>query len=59
EDLQTIKKDLSFDLQDVWRNLDNVRERVAALEQKDAGRNDDLEWLQQEIIRLQEQHNDL
>ncbi|KAJ1113821.1 hypothetical protein NDU88_002062 [Pleurodeles waltl] len=43
EDLQTVKKDPSSDLQKVRCDLDSGRERVAALEDKDAGRSNEIE----------------
>ncbi|KAJ1113805.1 hypothetical protein NDU88_002046 [Pleurodeles waltl] len=53
EDLQAIKKDLSSDLQEVCRDLDAVGERDAKLERKEDDRNEEIEWVKQEILHLQ------
>ncbi|KAJ1131761.1 hypothetical protein NDU88_010094 [Pleurodeles waltl] len=41
------------------KDLDEVGERVATLERKDDGHSEENEWLQIEILRLQEQQIDL
>ncbi|KAJ1125445.1 hypothetical protein NDU88_003877 [Pleurodeles waltl] len=59
DDLQAVKKDLSADLRDIRRKLDNVGQRVSALEDKDDSRSDETERLQQEILRIKDQQLDL
>ncbi|KAJ1186736.1 hypothetical protein NDU88_003517 [Pleurodeles waltl] len=59
KDLQAVKRDLSSDLQEVQRDLDEVGERVVTFEDKDASRSDEIEWLQQKVIQLQDQQIDL
>ncbi|KAJ1155386.1 hypothetical protein NDU88_008116 [Pleurodeles waltl] len=53
------KKDIFSDLRDVWYDLDDVAETVTALEDKDAGHNEEIGLLKQEIMGLQEQQINL
>ncbi|KAJ1117070.1 hypothetical protein NDU88_005270 [Pleurodeles waltl] len=59
EDLQAVKRDLCSDLQEVRRDLDEVGERVVSLEYKDDNGHEELEWMRQEILCLQEQQIEL
>ncbi|KAJ1091567.1 hypothetical protein NDU88_004686 [Pleurodeles waltl] len=51
-DLQAVKRDLSSDHGEVRRDLDKIGERVVALEHKDDGCSEEIEWLQQEKLVL-------
>ncbi|KAJ1157298.1 hypothetical protein NDU88_010013 [Pleurodeles waltl] len=57
--LQAVKRDLSSDLKEVQRDLDKVGERVATLKCKEDGYSEEIEWLQQEILRLQKLQIDI
>ncbi|KAJ1216050.1 hypothetical protein NDU88_003656 [Pleurodeles waltl] len=59
EDLQEDKRDLSSELREVCRDLDEVGERVVSLEHKDDDQHEELEWMQQEILRLQDKQIEL
>ncbi|KAJ1091948.1 hypothetical protein NDU88_005062 [Pleurodeles waltl] len=55
-DLQIVKKEISLDLKEVRRA---VGARVVALEEHEAGREKEVEQLQQEVLWLREQQIDL
>ncbi|KAJ1189300.1 hypothetical protein NDU88_006048 [Pleurodeles waltl] len=55
EDLQTVKKDLSTELWEMRKELNEVGERAAKLERKDDERSNKIESMQQEILHLQDQ----
>ncbi|KAJ1104112.1 hypothetical protein NDU88_001527 [Pleurodeles waltl] len=59
EDLQAIKKDLSADLREVRQNLEEVGDRLSTLEDCKSGWDEVLEWVQQEVLLLKEQHVEL
>ncbi|KAJ1180395.1 hypothetical protein NDU88_005616 [Pleurodeles waltl] len=59
EDLQAVKRDLSSDLWEVRRDLDEAGERAVSLEHKDDDQHEELEWMQQEILHLQKQQIEL
>ncbi|KAJ1174338.1 hypothetical protein NDU88_006160 [Pleurodeles waltl] len=53
DNLQVVERDLSLDLQEVPRDLDEVGERIANLECKEDGRCEEIKGIQQEILHLQ------
>ncbi|KAJ1156447.1 hypothetical protein NDU88_009180 [Pleurodeles waltl] len=53
--LQTVKKDLSQDLKTVLRDLARMGDKVYTLEDNEPSRDEDIEQLQQAVIRLKEQ----
>ncbi|KAJ1180427.1 hypothetical protein NDU88_005648 [Pleurodeles waltl] len=59
DDLHMVKRELSQDLKVVQKNLAEIGDRVATLEDNASGRDEELENLQQEVIRLKEQQMDL
>ncbi|KAJ1126839.1 hypothetical protein NDU88_005245 [Pleurodeles waltl] len=59
DDIQAVKKDLSQDLKVVCRELEEDGEKVAALEEHENARVEEIEQLQQEIIWLQDQQIEL
>ncbi|KAJ1146299.1 hypothetical protein NDU88_012577 [Pleurodeles waltl] len=59
DDIQRVKRDLSPDLKVVRRELEEVSKRMATLEEHENARGEEIEQLQQEIIRLQDQQIEL
>ncbi|KAJ1170644.1 hypothetical protein NDU88_002517 [Pleurodeles waltl] len=59
DDIQTVKTDLSAGLKDMWRNLEELSDKVSAMEDHKAECEEEAEWLHQEALRLEEQHIEL
>lgn len=58
DDLQSVKKELAAELNEVRKGMDSIGERVASLEDKSDSVTE-LSSLQQELIRLQDQQIDM
>lgn len=56
EDIQELRTQLASDLREVRRDVEDIGDRVATLEEHDLHRDKDIHQLQQEIIRLREQN---
>ncbi|KAJ1181978.1 hypothetical protein NDU88_007177 [Pleurodeles waltl] len=54
--LHLVKKDLSVDLREVLWNIEELGDRVTVVEDHESGRDEEVEWLHQEVPRLKEQH---
>ncbi|KAJ1084261.1 hypothetical protein NDU88_004413 [Pleurodeles waltl] len=59
EGVHAVKRDLSQDLKVMHRDLEEVGERVASLEEHEKDRGKEVEQLQQGILRLQDQQIEL
>ncbi|KAJ1189842.1 hypothetical protein NDU88_006584 [Pleurodeles waltl] len=59
DDFQAVKKDLSNSLREVHWDLEEVGDNVSALEDQESGEDEEVEHLQQDVIRRQEQQIDL
>lgn len=59
DDLQTVKHELTTEIKDIRKDVDEVGERVATLENKEVARDTELEALQQEVIRIHDQQVDV
>ncbi|KAJ1153005.1 hypothetical protein NDU88_005777 [Pleurodeles waltl] len=59
DDIQGVKRDLSQDLKVVRRELEEVGERVAAQEEHENARGEEIAQLQQDIIWLKDQQIEL
>lgn len=59
EDIQELRSQLASDLKEVRRDVDNLGDRVATLEEHDIHREEDLHQLQQELLRLRDQNLNL
>ncbi|KAJ1172687.1 hypothetical protein NDU88_004531 [Pleurodeles waltl] len=59
DDLQTVKRELAQDMKTVWKDLKEIRDRVTNLEDSASSRDEELEYLQKDVICLNEQHVDL
>lgn len=56
DDLQTVKHELTTEIKDIRKDVDEVGERVATLENKEVARDTELEALQQETNRSMFSH---
>lgn len=59
EDIQGLRAQLAAELRDVRRDVDELGERVATMEEHNVDREESLHQLQQELLRLREQNLDL
>ncbi|KAJ1129365.1 hypothetical protein NDU88_007736 [Pleurodeles waltl] len=55
DDLHTVKGELSQDLKDVQKEVEEMGDHVSMLEDNATGRYEELKHLQQEVIHLKEQ----
>ncbi|KAJ1141674.1 hypothetical protein NDU88_008002 [Pleurodeles waltl] len=58
-DLQDLRKDLSQELRELRSDLTSIGEWVSGLEDNEILRDEDIEQVRQEILRLQEQQDQL
>ncbi|KAJ1104242.1 hypothetical protein NDU88_001654 [Pleurodeles waltl] len=56
DDLQVLKKDLSVDMREVRCYLEDIGNRVSAVEVCEARQDEEVQWAHQEVLHLQEQH---
>lgn len=59
DDFQTLKQDISSEVREIRRDVDELWDRVALVEASDQSRSEELEFLQQEVLRLKDKQVDL
>lgn len=59
EDLQEVKRDLTAEIKDIRKDVDDIGGRVATLEDRQDSTVSDLHTVHQEVIRLHDQQVDL
>ncbi|KAJ1208549.1 hypothetical protein NDU88_003933 [Pleurodeles waltl] len=55
-DLQVVKKDLSADLREVRRNMEELGDRVSVVKDRESRPDKKVERQHQEVLHLQKQH---
>lgn len=59
EDIQGLRIQLAADLREVRRDVDEIGERIATIEEHDVDREEALHLMEQELLHLREQNLDL